>query len=270
MTAVTPLDIVKRTPKSNCGECGFASCLAFGAAVATQGADAGRCPYLDRHGLDLQPAAGPGSAHERDLELVAYLKSKVAQLDFNHLAGVLGMDLPDADTLRGDYLGQPVLIGKDGIRINDREPDDPRDQILLYNYVSLGGGPPLAGEWIGMESMPNSISKVKTLETYCEKRLADLFDRQTPQKLDHAGNQAGGGQTRETGTDFGCTVTALPMVPMKILFWRSEPEDGFEARVKILFDKNALGFLDIESLLFCAERLAERFEELLKQDDTGQ
>lgn len=51
-------------------------------------------------------------------------------------------------------------------------PDDPRDQILLYNYVAFGGGVAPSETWIGMESLPNSISKISTLSTYCEQKLA--------------------------------------------------------------------------------------------------
>ena len=44
---------------------------------------------------------------------------------------------------------------------------DPRDQILLYNYVASGGGQAPQGMWVGMESLPNSIAKVRTLAAYC-------------------------------------------------------------------------------------------------------
>ncbi len=39
-------------------------------------------------------------------------------------------------------------------------------------------------------------------------------------------------------------------------------EDGFEARVKILFDQNVMDFLDLESLVFAAERMADCLLEL--------
>ena len=84
MAAITPLEIVKRTPKTNCGECGFATCLAFGAAVATQGVDVGRCPYLDRQGLTLDTPA-QGAAADRDWALVERLQRKVADLDETRL-----------------------------------------------------------------------------------------------------------------------------------------------------------------------------------------
>jgi hypothetical protein len=54
------------------------------------------------------------------------------------------------------------------------------------------------------------------------------------------------------------------MVPQYLLFWEEEPEDGFEPKVKVLFDHHVLDFLDLESLVFSAERFAERLVLLIK------
>ena len=52
------------------------------------------------------------------------------------------------------------------------------------------------------------------------------------------------------------------MVPQQFLFWDEEPEDGFEAKVKILFDSKVLDHLDVESLVFSSERLADKLLEM--------
>ncbi|MEW6428553.1 MAG: DUF3786 domain-containing protein [Thermodesulfobacteriota bacterium] len=260
---VTPFDIVKRTPKSNCGDCGYPSCLAFGVAVTTQGDDPGKCPHLNREGLQLDSSPKAGDVHQRDLELVRHLKGKIAGLDFTALAPKLGGALSPSGAMLLSYLGRQTAVSGDGILLDGKEPEDPRDQILLYNYLAFGGGEPPAGDWIGMESMPNSISKVKTLETYCENRLADLLDGAARERITAAAGRAGGSLLAGGSTDLSLLVPVLPMLPLAVHFWKSEPEDGFAARVKILFDRTATGFLDIESLVFCAERMAERFEELL-------
>ena len=265
MAAITPLEIVKRTPKTNCGECGFATCLAFGAAVATQGVDVGRCPYLDRQGLTLDTPA-QGAAADRDWALVERLQRKVADLDFAALAPKLGLALLGDQALQGRYLGQDAIIGVKEVRLNGRAPEDPRDCILLYNYLAFGGGAPPSGAWIGMESMPNSISKVKTLATYCEKPLARLFDIHDQPRIERVIALLDGRPAAGEGADLACVLPVLPRLPVKLVFWRAEREQGatvFDARVKILFDDTATDFLDIESLVFCAERLAERVAELL-------
>ncbi|MCW5200548.1 DUF3786 domain-containing protein, partial [Desulfobulbus sp. F4] len=44
--------------------------------------------------------------------------------------------------------------------------------------------------------------------------------------------------------------------------WEADTEDGFAAKVKVLFDHHVLDFLDLESLVFAAERMADRLLEL--------
>ena len=195
------------------------------------------------------------------MALVAHLKSKIQSLDFVQLAHRLGAEC-SLDTLRFPYLGRPVELGREQLRVGGQELVDPRDQILLYNYVSFGGGDVPENTWVGMESLPNSISKIRTLATYCELRLAEKFAGRG-ERLQELCIQAGGesGPVDQSG-DVGMVIPVLPYVPLYLLFWDEEPEDGFEAKVKVLFDHHVMDFLDLESLVFAAERLADRLAEL--------
>ena len=158
----------------------------------------------------------------------------------------------------------PVRLGAAGILLNGGEPADPRDQILLYNYVAFGGGAGQArrpdGLWIGMESLPNSISKIRTLAAYCEERLAERFSGRADQLSEFCAVL--GATPAEQSADAAFVIPVLPHVPLQLLFWEAEPEDGFAAKVKILFDHHVLDFLDLESLVFAAERMADRLLEL--------
>ena len=267
MTPVSYLDILRRTKKNNCGKCGHPTCMAFAVAVAKTGADPGRCPYLDLTGL---PAAAPEAetiddlARQRDLTLIDHLRTKVSHLDFAALTGPLGVRWSDndPDTLYFSYLDHAVRFGRNTILLDGAEPEDPRDQILLYNYISSGGGHRPANDWLGLESLPNSISKVKTLEKYSEKRLAELFSGRKPEWIYGLCQKLGGIADPDAAASLGVIIPVLPMVPHYLLFWEEEPEDGFAARVKLLFDRHVLDFLDLESLVFSAERLADRLAEL--------
>ncbi|MDD5654849.1 MAG: (Fe-S)-binding protein, partial [Candidatus Omnitrophica bacterium] len=44
--ALSGLDIYKLLPKTNCKECGFATCLAFAMQLAKKSANLDKCPYL--------------------------------------------------------------------------------------------------------------------------------------------------------------------------------------------------------------------------------
>lgn len=268
---MNPLDILQRTPKTNCGECGHPSCLAFSAAVSRAGTEITLCPYVDLQGFNSKISGGKKNmntladqvAEEHDLALVRHLQEKVRALDFGSIAKSLGADWhsDDQDTLYLRYLGQDVVLGKTKILVGNTDAPDPRDQILLYNYVHSRGGRKPDNTWIGMESLPNSISKVKTLATYCENRIAELLSGKPADILREIGRQLDGYEGPE---DLGSSATSafiipvLPMVPQFVLFWEKEPDEGFEAKTKVLFDHHVLDFLDLESLVFSAERLAER------------
>lgn len=277
---MNPLEILHRTPKTNCGECGHLTCLAFAAAVARAGADISVCPYINLQGLeaaalsskkDMEDLAGQ-VAEEHDWALVKHLREKVSKIDFGSIAGSLGASWneqnPDVLSLR--YLGQEVMLGKAEIFLSNDTVVDPRDQILLYNYVHSCGGKKPDGTWIGMESLPNSISKIRTLATYCEKKIAKFLSGKPAHVLTDLGVQLDG---YDGPPDLGSTATnslivpVLPMVPQYLLFWEEDSEVGIEAKAKVLFDHSVLDFLDLESLVFSAERFAERLVQLEKSNE---
>ncbi len=270
---MTPHEFLKYTPASNCGDCGYPACLAFAVAVTKGGVSATLCPHLDVEHLPAGLTAASEDAgldsvdrgqEERDMALVTHLKSKVQELDFKSLALRLGAhwSAEQPDMLRFSYLGRSVELGREAVVMAGEQLVDPRDQILLYNYVAFGGGRVPDGNWVGMESLPNSISKIRTLATYCELRLAKRFSGRAERlaalclqtgAVDGPGDQSG---------DVGMIIPVLPHVPLYLLFWDEDREDGFEAKIKVLFDHNVMDFLDLESLVFAAERMADRLAEL--------
>ena len=270
---MNPHEFLALTPGTNCGECGQPTCLAFAVAVTRGGAAPSACPHLDQASLpeELREGTGQGGLDrvergqdERDMALVAHLKSRIRDLDFRALARKIGAEWrPDGGgCLVFSYLGRPVTIDREQVVMGGGRPVDPRDQILLYNYLAFGGGDPPAGEWVGMESLPNSISKVRTLATYCEQRLADRFAGRSRILAELCARIDGRPGPADQSADVGMVIPVLPWVPLYLLFWDEDPDDGFAARVKILFDHQVMDFLDLESLVFAAERLADRLAEL--------
>ena len=183
-------------------------------------------------------------------------------IDLHNLAPSLGANCSaeQPELLQFSFLGRSVQLGKAGIFINGEPPADPRDQILLYNYVASGGGKKPEYTWVGMESLPNSISKIRTLSTYCEERIAKRFSDRVARLIELCA--ALDAVPAEYNAAAALIIPVLPRVPLLLLFWNAEPEDGFAAKVKILFDQHVLNFLDLESLVFAAERTADRLLEL--------
>ncbi len=250
----TIFDILKETKKDNCGECGYPTCMAFAAAVHTGGCSKSACPYIKGATDKVKPAL-----QDPETALAKELKQKVKGLDLPERAPGLGAQVVDTEygkALRLRYLGRDVYISAEKIYAEDGEELETRDQILLYNYLFFGGKGDLSGEWVGLESFPNSISKVVTLKRYTEEKIARHFAGRPGLFLERC-KGLGGLDVPECQADACVTVPVLPKVPIQLHFWDEDKDDGFPAEVKALFDKRALDFLDIESLIFAAERLAE-------------
>lgn len=97
---MNPLEIVRRTPKTNCGQCAHATCLTFAATVprARGGGDPDNCPFLDRAGLTMDPKNRPALdalPKQRDLESLVFSAERLADRLALLLEGVA------ADTAHG-------------------------------------------------------------------------------------------------------------------------------------------------------------------------
>ncbi len=252
----TVIDILKNTPKTNCGKCSYPTCMAFAASVASGSADIDRCPFiLEKDKRDHKASINPDESLEPDIALLRELRAKVRKLDLRSCIKGLGGE-PSGGSMMLYYLGRRIVISPDQINDPTGKELDPRDQILLYNYLFFGGKGELTGTWVGLESFPNSISKVVTLKRYTEEKLAAEFER-APEGLKEACLKLGGTFPKQCLADLCVIIPVLPRVPIRIHFWAADPEEGFPAEVKVLFDKRALDFLDIESLIFAAERMTE-------------
>ena len=257
---MNPHDILKRVPKTNCGECGYPACLAFAANVSKSGEDPQKCPYMDLNGFVFKNNNNTELSQlgrEHDLSLITHLKDKIKELDFQNLAAPLQATCEEGQLLFS-YLGQQVVVSKSTLLINGQEPEDPRDQILLYNYIHFGGGKRPTNNWIGLESVPNSISKIRTLATYCEQKIATFFTGKKEHQIKQLCQSVGGTINLNGTADIVALIPVLPQIPQQILFWDEDQDDGFEAKVKILYPENVMDYLDIESLVFTSERMAER------------
>ena len=59
------------------------------------------------------------------------------------------------------------------------------------------------------------------------------------------------------GADQAFQYQPLPRMPLLLLFWDADEEEGFEAQAKVLLNGSAMAYLDLEGLTFVAEKLAD-------------
>ena len=65
--------------------------------------------------------------------------------------------------------------------------------------------------------------------------------------------------------DLALLFKPLPRIPVILLFWDEDQDEGVEAQVKPLFDETVTEHLDIESIVFLSERLGQLLCEAVPQ-----
>jgi hypothetical protein len=267
--ALSVLDVYKRVlPKTNCGDCGRASCLAFASMVVSEGERLDRCPHLDaetaagaQEEIDAQRAEGKWTRKDLASEALAWARERAASVRTADLPGRIGGTLvqdDDGDLLELPYF-QELLKVRDGrVEKASGEPLTRWEQVFLYNHMAQGGSREPTGVWKGLVELPNTISKIKSMKRHVEDPLIERF-RGRLEELVEAGRRLGGEEVtgRESEADAALVFRSLPRVPVLLLFWDGDPEEGYDARVKLLFDETVVEHLDIESIMFLSERIRQ-------------
>ena len=262
----TVMELLKTLPRTNCGECGQATCLAFATQVIKEGEDLSRCPYLSEAAqamvaeIESQQASGLGRRRESIAIALEALHAKVAPLDLASVAPGIGARYGEDNGrpfLNLTYFGYNLQVFKDEVRYPEGIEANPWDAILLYNYMASQGQTDTTGAWITFQSLPNSVSKTKTLKRL-EGELAAHFAGKQPQ-LEKAAARLGVEPVQTAGdADLQLVFHPLPKVPVLLLFWEADQEEDVPAQAHFLVDGNVSDYLDLESLLFLVEQLADR------------
>ena len=275
MKPVSAIELYQATPRTNCKECGYSTCLAFATRVIVEKKPLEACPYLNiekRKELEsrILEQQSKGVYVKRDLYKITadHIRERLKDHDFPSVAKGLGADFLERDGepfLLFRYLNKDCLLSKREIFLEDSITGDHWHNILLYNYVHVAGNAPLKGEWIPIDNIPGNIPKKPELEQGCEQKIASHFKGEIP-RLQIAASALGGGEAGDAEhADAAFTFLPLPKVPFFMLFWDHVPQEEFPARVKVLFDRSVTHYLDVESLVF----LAEKFAEALIEADSG-
>lgn len=266
---VSVIDLYKNVlDKTNCGDCGFPTCLAFAGMVVSEKHPLANCPHIEpdvlekcQGKLDAQYASGKWLKRDLAKDALEWAKERSASMNLEDLPDRIGGKLIKKDNgwaLELEYFSGAVIITKD--RIYNRNGSDLTqwEQVFLYNHMAQGGSKIPTGQWKTFKEFPNTVSKIKSMVDHVETPLAKKFIGK-PNKLLAAAEQIRGtDQTAEIeSADLALLFRPLPRIPVMLLFWDQEEDENFEARVTLLFDETVLEHLDIESIMFLSERLKQ-------------
>lgn len=257
----TAVEIYKLLPKTNCGSCGTVSCFGFAARLASHQASPDDCPTMTasaREALkeaDADRRPSPGTVYEQALQS---LQPKIQALDFRKTAMRFGAALIGPDSLDLTFLNEQFHITKEKITNPAGTEPLPWISILIYNHLCMPDPPAPAGEWITFSSVPASHAKDKAWAGHVEEVIAKEFTGNVA-ALKAACEKFGGVPLDISGShDAAYEFHFFPHYPALLLFYDAVAEENFPAQCKLLLDRTAPNYLDIESIVVLGEEFASR------------
>lgn len=266
--ALSVVDLyAKVLPRTNCGKCGYPTCLAFAGMVVSQKLALSGCPLLSEEilsrfqpELDAQHAAGKWTRRDLAADALAWARQRASAMQLTDLPGRIGGRLIDADgqtVLALPYFNSVLHIRPDIIRRANGSEVGRWEQVFIFNHMAQGGSTQPTGRWKSLQEFPNTISKIKSMQTQVEAPLRDRFSDHPAELIAAALSIGGTDVTPQTASaDMALRFQPLPRVPVMLLFWSADREGGFGAEIKLAFDETITDHLDIESILFLSEHLA--------------
>jgi hypothetical protein len=267
--ALSVVDLYQKVlPKTNCGDCGWATCLAFASMVVSEKVPLSRCPHLTAEvvarfqpELDRQHAEGRWTKKDMARDAMQWARQRSASMHLEDLPARIGGRLETRvgqTVLVLPYFHDTVCISSERIWKQDGSELNRWEQVFIYNHIAQGGSRPPGDGWLGLEQIPNTVSKIKSMRAHVEAPLIACFRGKTTQLLTAARRLGAEDLTvDEPSADAVLLFRPLPKVPVKLLFWDAQPEDGFDAQVKLLFNETIREHLDIESIMFLSERIRQ-------------
>lgn len=256
-------EIFKLLEKSNCGNCGEKTCLAFAGAVFKGQRRLNECPRLDRSVIE-RFSRDPGLANAPEAEGVAHFEKLKA--------GAAAMDLPIAAERIGARFSGEILtlkvLGKDfGIDSRGNLYADihvnPWVAIPFLTYILYGKGQAPSGRWVSFRELEDGRERYPLFRKRCEEPLKQVADAYTP-LFDDMVHLFGGKQVgRQFASDISVVLHPLPRVPIMVCYWL--PEEGMQSSLNVFFDDTADANLDIGSLFSLGAGLAQMFTKIARR-----
>jgi hypothetical protein len=253
-------EIFQLLEKSNCGNCGEKTCLAFAGAVFRGRRRLAECSRLDQR-IVAQYAANGASPSAPEAEGVAHfekLKSEVVRIDLASAAERVGGRF-EGGRLTLKILGKDFSVDGRGGFFADIHVN-PWVATPFLTHILYGKGRPPSGRWVSFRELRGGREGYPLFRKRCEesfKRVADIY---TP-LFDDMVHLFGGKQAEQRfESDISVVLHPLPLVPFMVCYWL--PEDGMQSSLNVFFDETANENLDIGAAFALGSGLAQMFTKL--------
>jgi hypothetical protein len=267
--ALSVIDLYARVlPRTNCGDCGYPTCMAFASMVVSQKLPLAGCPHLSadtlarcQPELDAQYAAGKWTRRDLAADALKWARQRAASMALEDLPARIGGELTDINgekLLVLPYFDSVIHISATSLHHSDGSQLGRWEQVFIFNHLAQGGLKTPTGRWKALQDFPNTVSKIKSMRSHVEGPLKERFAGR-PEELAAAARRIGGREVNaeSQSADLAFRFSPLPRIPVMLLFWDGDSSSGFDAEIKLAFDETITEHLDIESILFLSEHITK-------------
>lgn len=256
----TPLELYKLLRKTNCGQCRLPSCMAFAVAVIQGQKKLEDCPELDSQVLAQFGDSVPrDSRPDQQQEAIGALQRQMAAIDFAAAAARIGaVTLPGG--LAINCLGKDFVVQPDGAMVSECHANN-WVLVPLLHYIIHCQGRERRDEWVPFGELRGTVDWRRFFAHRCEEDLRQLVDAHPDlvfELLTIFGAQPVHGFP---SADRALVISPLPKVPLLLCYW--QPEEGFDSKLQLLFDRSAESNATPEALYLLGRGLVEMFRQLI-------
>lgn len=256
---LTPLEVYKLLPQTNCKRCGLPSCLAFSAGVVGGQKKMTDCPELsDEARIILSKNLQKHSAQEpRQAEFIDRLLVKITKLNLATVAGKRGASYANG-SITITSLGKDFHIDSSGQMRSDCHII-PWVQAPILSYLCHDTHQQITGRWISFREITGGIDWRGLFRSRCETPLKQLADS-NPELLGDLIDLFLGKEVTGFEADIALVLHPLPHIPICICY--QAPDNDLESALNIFFDECCATNLHIKSLYTLCAGLVKMFEKI--------
>jgi hypothetical protein len=263
----TPLEVYKLLRKSNCGQCGIATCMAFAAAVVKQEKQLADCPHL---GEDILIQYDGNIEQQVNIEKIQEktfkdLQEQIKAIDILSCAEHLGAR-GRGSTIVITCLGKDFEVDAQG-KVMSSCHSHAWFSIPLLTYVLFSKGLPVAGRWVPLRELEKGSMWERLFERRCEAPLKRIADAHADLFEDLISMFGGTSSSEQFSSDISVVLYPLPLVPILICYWK--PEDGMGSKLHVFFDATADKNLTIDSLFTLGTGIVRMLEKIMHKHTNG-
>ena len=256
-----PLELYRYLAKSNCKKCLLPSCMAFAVAVIQKQKSLDDCPYLDS--ATKSEISGDivnrNTLEDEQEKVLSRYRQEIARIDLPATAKRVGVPGKEG-MLAINCLGKDFLVDAAGNLTSDCHKNT-WVQIPVLNYILHGKGLQPSGQWLSFGDLTGAGEWSQFFSHRCEQEMRKLADTH-PELVFEMLYLFGAEKIKGiNNADQSLVIHPLPKVPFLINYW--EPEDSFESKLNILFDKTAADNINIESIYLLGCGMVEMFRQLI-------